>query len=344
MKRVGFLWDQIVNYDNLAAAHASARRGKTRQDQVRDIDARFDELAVPLLVALERAEYRTSPYTVRTINERGKERVIHRLPYWPDRVVHHAIARVLSPIWRRTLIRNTYGSLPGRGIHDAASIVRHQLRSDPEGTRYALKLDVRKFYPSIPHDLMMVNLARQVKDARVLALLSEIVHSVDITAPGVGLPIGNYLSQWFANLYLSPADHRIKEHYRIGYYHRYCDDMVLLDSSKDRLHDIRADLETWLRETARLDLKENWQVFPVADRGIDFVGYRMFPEKTLLRKGTKKRMAAKLSVPTMQRSPERYEVASWALAAYDGWTQFGSTTKLREAVIAPARAELMPLA
>lgn len=341
MKRHGFLWDQIVNYDNLAAAHAAARRGKTRQDDVRAIDERFPELAVDLLVTLERGEYRTSDYTVRTLVERGKERVIHRLPYWPDRVVHHAVARVLSPIWRRTLIRHTYGSLPGRGIHDAARTVREQLRSDPAGTRYALKLDVRKFYPSIPHEPLIRLLGRQVKDPRVLDLISEIVRSVDVTGPGVGLPIGNYLSQWFANLYLSPLDHRVKEHHRIRHYHRYCDDMVLLHESKDVLHEIRADLEVWLRENFLLDLKSNWQVFPVADRGIDFVGYRMFPEKTLLRKGTKKRMAARLSPPALRRSPAVFEAATRALPAYEGWTRFGSTHNLRDAVIAPAAEVLL---
>ncbi len=337
MRRQGFLWDQIVAYDNLVAAHAAARKGKAHQAQVRDVDERFDELALPLLVQLERGEYRTGEYTVRQLVERGKERTIHRLPYWPDRVVHHAVARVLAPIWRRTLIRHTYASIPGRGIHDAANHVRSQLREDPDGTRYALKLDIRKYYPSIPHDLVMRQVERQIKDRRVLTLLGEIVHSVDVSAPGVGLPIGNYLSQWLANVYLSPADHRIKETYRIRYYHRYCDDMVLLDGSKEHLHEIRQDLDDWLRDELRLDLKSNWQVFPVADRGIDFVGYRFFPEKTLLRKSTKKHMAEKLSVPALRRSPRRYDAATRSLPSYDGWTRFGSTHELRERIITPAR-------
>jgi RNA-directed DNA polymerase len=338
MKRIGFLWDQIVDYDNIALAHQRARRGKTYQRQVREVEGDLHERIIDLMVMLERGEYRTSEYTKRLIFERGKEREIFRLPYWPDRVVHHAIAQVLAPVWRGSMIRHTYASIPGRGIHDAAKIIRHQLRTDPDDTRYCLKMDVRKFYPSIPHDGLMDVMRRQIKDRRVLTLLEEVIRSIDVSAPGVGVPIGNYLSQWFANVYLSPTDHRFKELYRVKYYHRYCDDIVVLGPHKRELHELRRDFETWLRSQYGLDLKANWQVFPVADRGIDFVGYRMFPEKTLLRKGTKKRMAAKLSMPAIERSPGAYAAALRAAPAYDGWTQFGSTHDLREKLLVPAKS------
>lgn len=340
MKRHGFLWGQITDFDNIMLAHARARRGKTYQRQVREVETNLGERIVDLQVMLERGEYATSEYQQRTIFERGKEREIFRLPYWPDRVMHHAIAQVLSPIWRGSMIRHTYASIPGRGIHDAARTVRSQLRTDPEATRYCLKMDVRKFYPSIPHDGLMAMLKTQIKDRRVLTLLEEIIRSVDVSAPGVGVPIGNYLSQWFANLYLSPADHRFKEVYRVKYYHRYCDDIVTLGPDSHELHDIRIDFDTWLRATYQLDLKGNWQVFPVADRGIDFVGYRMFPEKTLLRKGTKKRMAAKLSPQAIEHSPGKYAAAQRAVAAYDGWTSFGSTHDLREKLLVPVKDQI----
>lgn len=336
MKRLGFLWDRIVDYDNIALAHQRARRGKSYQRQIKAVEANLHEHIVDLMVALERGEYATSEYQERDIFERGKQRLIYRLPYWPDRVVHHAIAQVLSPIWRGSMIRHTYASIPGRGIHDAARTVRSQLRTDPDNTTYALKMDVRKFYPSIPHDGLLDVLGRQIKDPRVMGLLGEIVRSIDVTAPGVGVPIGNYLSQWFANVYLGPTDHRFKQVYGVKYYHRYCDDIVALGPDKARLHEIRSDFGAWLSEKYQLDLKGNWQVFPVADRGIDFVGYRMFPEKTLLRKGTKKRMAAKLSMPAIERSPGKYAAALRAAPAYDGWTSFGSTHDLREKILIPA--------
>lgn len=335
MKRHGHLFDAIADPANIVRAHERARRGKARvQSAIARIDSDPHGHAVDLSRLLLACEYRTGGYSAMTITERGKERLIHRLPYWPDRVVHHAIVQVLEPIWLPTMIRHTYASIPGRGIHDAARTVRQQLRDDPDGTRYCLKLDVRKFYPSIPHEPLVDLLGRKIKDPRVMTLLGEIVRSIDVTGPGVGVPIGNYLSQWFANLYLSPLDHRIKQVHRVRYYHRYCDDLVLLSGNKERLHAIRADIDEQLA-SVELDLKGNWQVFPTAARGVDFVGYRMFPTHTLIRKATKKRMAARLSVQRAQRSPAAHARARRSVSSYDGWTRFGNTHNLRAALLDP---------
>ena len=200
-------------------------------------------------------------------------------------------------------------------------------------------MDVRKFYPSVPHGPLKDLLRNRIKDPRVLHLLDGIVDSISITAPQVGIPIGNYLSQWFANLYLSPLDWRIKQHHRIRYYHRYCDDLILLHHDRSKLHIIRDDIAAGLSQIG-LDLKGNWQAFPVADRGVDFVGYRMWHEKTLLRKATKRRMGARLSVPNARRSEHQLQRALRSLPSYDGWTRFGSMHHLREITINPYRTHL----
>lgn len=335
MKRHGNLWPAILDEDNLRAAHARARQGKGWQRQVRVIDDQLDRRIPALRELLASGQYRTGTYSQRILNERGKERVIHRLPYWPDRVVHHAVVQVLAPIWTASLIRHTYASIPGRGIHDAANIVRHQLRTDTAGTAFCLRMDVRKFYPSIPHDPMKALLRQRVKDPRVLALLDDVVDSISVSAPGVGIPIGNYLSQWFANLYLAPIDWRIKQHHKVRYYHRYCDDLILLHHDKAFLHAVREDVGVQLLHPWGLTLKGNWQAFPTADRGVDFVGYRMWPEKTLLRKGTRRRMGARLSTARSQRTPAQLSRALRSVPSYDGWTRFGSCRNLRTALLDP---------
>jgi hypothetical protein len=334
MKRYGNLWPAIIDEGNLRTAHANARKGKTWQRGVQAVDASVDLRIALLREDLETGRYRTGHYTQRILRERGKERIIHRLPYWPDRVVQHAVVQVLAPIWQASLIRHTYASIPGRGIHDAASIVRHQLRSDPTGTTWCLRMDVRKFYPTIPHEPLKALLAQRVKDPRVLALLDGIVESISITAPGVGIPIGNYLSQWFANLYLGPLDWRIKQHHKVRYYHRYCDDLILLHPDRDFLHEVRRDTGEQMA-AAGLELKGNWQAFPVASRGVDFVGYRMWHDKTLLREATKRRMGARLSVPNSRRSPAQLTRALRAVPSYDGWTRFGCMRTLRSTVLTP---------
>lgn len=334
MKRHGNLFPAIVDEGNLRAAHANARKGKTWQRGVQAVDADLDTRIAELREQLLDGGYSTGRYSRKIVRERGKERVIHRLPYWPDRVVHHAIVQVLAPTWTSSLIRHTYASIPGRGIHDAASIVRRQLRTDPEGSAWCLRMDVRKFYPSIPHAPLKELLRRRVKDPRALVLLDDVVDSIDVTGPGVGIPIGNYLSQWFANLYLGPLDWRIKQHHKVGYYHRYCDDMIALHADRDRLHAVREDTAEQLAAIG-LALKGNWQAFPSADRGVDFVGYRMWPDKTLLRQGSKRRMGARLSIANARRSEAQLRRALRSVPSYDGWTRFGCCRSLRSTVLDP---------
>lgn len=150
---------------------------------------------------------------------------------------------------------------------------------DRAETRYCLKMDVRKFYHSMDPEVLKTILRRKIKDYRMLALMDEIIDSF---SPGV--PIGNYLSQFFANLYLAGFDHFMKEDQRCRYYFRYCDDVVILGSDKAWLHELRRVTEQYWQGVLKVDLKKNWQVFPVAARGIDFLGYRFFHDYTLLRK------------------------------------------------------------
>jgi RNA-directed DNA polymerase len=123
------------------------------------------------------------------------------------------------------------------------------------------------------------------------------------------VPIGNYLSQYFANFYLTGFDHWLKETKKVKYYFRYCDDLVILSNNKEALHDLREEIEQYLMNNLRLTIKSNYQVFPVAIRGIDFVGYKHFHSHTLLRKSIKKRF-----VKMVTRRPSYHSMAS-----YYGW-------------------------
>src|SRR5690606_15310200 len=140
-----------------------------------------------------------------------KERLVYRLPYFPDRITHHAIMNVLEPIFVANLTTDTYSCIKGRGIHACANAVKKALKDVPS-TKYCLKLDITKFYPSVDHEILKALLRRKFKDQDLLELLDEIIDS----APG--LPIGNYLSQYLANFYLSYFDHWIKEKKRVKYY------------------------------------------------------------------------------------------------------------------------------
>jgi hypothetical protein len=263
---------------------------------------------------LEEKTFINSPYThlQRRMNS-GKVRDIAKLPYYPDRIIHHAIIQVVEPIWVNSLIKSTYACIKGRGIHKCVRKIKQDLR-DKEATKYCLKMDVRKFYPSIDHEVMKQIIRQKIKDKDLLWLLDEIIESEP------GLPIGNYLSQFLGNLYLSNLDHFIKEKLRSKYYYRYCDDMVILHSDKAKLHHMRQQIEQELKKI-KLEMKENWQVFPVAARGIDFLGYRFFPDYTLLRRSIALNLKRKISKIRKNWNRMSPEAVINSVMSYAGWAK-----------------------
>ncbi len=309
MKRIGSLYEKICSIENLMLADKLARRGKLNSYGVKLHDLRREENIQKLHLRLLNREYRTSKYDNFSLScDNGKIREISRLPYYPDRITHHALMNILEPIFVKVFTADTYSCIKGRGIHSAAKKIQDILKSDVASTKYCLKLDIRKFYPSIDHDILKAKIRRKIKDNDLLWLLDEIIDS----APGV--PIGNYLSQYFANLYMTNFDHHMKEVEKIKYYFRYCDDMIILGSDKAVLHDLRTRIDLYMKENLNLEVKDNWQVFPVDARSIDFVGYRFYHTHTLLRKSIKKSFARK-----MARLHSGSLIRSYA--AYMGWAK-----------------------
>lgn len=287
MKRYGNLYARICDIGNLRLAADNAANGKRKRGEVTSFFAGLDENLERLHRELTEKRYRTAPYDV-FIKYEGKRREIYKLPF-RDRVVHWAIMQVLEPIWTPQFTADTHACIKGRGMHSLLRKLRDDLRTDSAGTAYCLKLDVRKFYPSIDHDKMKAVVRRKIKDPDVLWLLDGIIDS----APGV--PIGNYISQYFANLYLSELDHLLKEVAGVRYYYRYADDMVLLAGDKPTLHGWLVFINDWLNEERHVDLKSNYQVFPVESRGIDFVGYVTFHTHCLARKKNKQGLCRELA-------------------------------------------------
>jgi retron-type reverse transcriptase len=304
MKRIGFLYEKIISKENLLLADEKARKGKRQNYGVLKHDASRESNISALHQMLKNKCFKTSPYHVFTITE-PKEREIYRLPYYPDRIVHHAIMNILEPIWTSTFTKNTYSCIKRRGIHGALRQVKSDMR-DIEGTKYCLKMDIKKYYPNIDHEILKSIIRKKIKDNDLLQLIDEIIDST----PGV--PIGNYLSQYFANLYLSYFDHYVKEVLKVKYYYRYADDLVFLASSKKHLHQVFGQASNYLNNELKLTVKSNYQVYPVDARSLDFVGYRFYHTHILLRKSIKKRFAR-----AMKKNPGNNKIHS----AYFGWAK-----------------------
>lgn len=313
MKRYNNLFDKIVTLDNLYLADKRARRQKQHRPEIIEFDKSREKLLLDLQKKLINGEYRTSEYYIFKIYE-PKEREIFKLPYYPDRIVHHAIMNIMEPIWVSSFVKGTYSCIKNRGIHKALKDVKHALK-DEANTQYCLKLDVRKFYPSIDHAILKQLIRKKIKDKRLLSLLDEIIESAQ------GVPIGNYLSQFFANLYLTYLDHWIKEQKKVRYYFRYTDDIVILGRDKQELRDLFYNIQDYLNNKLKLNFKDNWQIFKVDSRGIDFVGYRIFHTHTLLRKSIKKKFCKKINKLNKKQNIDK-DTYKQKICSYIGWIKY----------------------
>lgn len=297
MKRYGNLYQQVYDMNNLRLAHKNASTGKGWYGEVQQVNTDVEGYLEFLQELLITKAYQTSEYSKFTKRDGKKERLIYKLPYFPDRICQWALMQVIEPIFIKNFIADTYSAIPGRGVHMVLNKIKTATREDPVGTRYCLKLDIKKFYPSIKHHILKNKFRKLFKDPDILWLLDEIVDSVPEEE---GIPIGNYVSQYCGNFYLSEFDHWIKETEfclagktrRIKYYYRYMDDIVILSDSKEFLHSLRVLIDYEMSKLG-LTLKSNWQVFPIKARGIDFIGYRVFPDYVLLRKDNVKTMKRK---------------------------------------------------
>jgi len=290
LKRYGDIYDKIYDMNNLYEAHKNARKDKKFYKEVKMVDSDPEYYLGLIHDMLKNETYKVSEYSISIINDKGKERMLMKLPYFPDRIIQWAIMLQTEQIFIKTFCSHTCASIPRRGISKAVKYTERHMK-DPENAKYCLKIDVSKFYPNIDHAVLKALLRKKFKDKRLLKLLDLIIDSY----PGdKGVPIGSYLSQYLANFYLCYFDHWLKEVCREKRVTRYMDDVSIHSGSKEHLHELLCKIRAYLEKELKLQLKGNYQIFPVRKRGLDFVGYRHFFGFRLLRKKTAVRLKRKM--------------------------------------------------
>lgn len=314
------LFDSICSMDNLYRAYLNAKSGKGWYKEVKQIEKRPFYYLAGLQYMLRNHLFKTSEYEIFILNEGKKKRDVYKLPFFPDRIAQWAILQVIEPFLIAHMTTDTYSAIPGKGIQPIVDDLRGHyktkiidgkkksvwvpsiLLSDEENTRYCYKIDFHHYYQSINHEVLKKKYREVFKDPELLWLLDEIADSINTATeedlielslsgevevdPNTGIPIGNYMSQYSGNFYLSSFDHWVKEVLHVKHYYRYMDDVVIFASTKEELHEIHRRVTAYTQENLHLNIKGNYQIFPTKVRGVDFVGYRFFGEYTLLRKST----------------------------------------------------------
>jgi len=293
LKRHGGIWESLASWENLLLAARKAQRGKRDRSDVRRFNFQQEDELLRLQDELQSRTYRPGPFRAHWTTQ-PKPRLISAAPY-RDRVVHHALMNVLEPILERHFHPHSYACRRGKGTHAAADRAQELLRR----YRYVAQLDIRKYFPSIDHELLKEKFRRLIKEKQALWLMDLIVDSSnpqetvieyfpgdDLFTPHRrlhGLPIGNLTSQWFANWYLTGLDHFVTTHLGLGGYVRYCDDFMLFHDDRAGLREAIHSVRRWL-EAARLRLHENKVAICPAGAGATFVGYRVWGTHRLIRK------------------------------------------------------------
>lgn len=331
-------YEKIYQFENLYRAYKMAARCKRSKKEVVEFELNLAENLWTLHDELENRRYKTPPYHRFMIYD-PKKREIQALSF-RGRVVQHSLCdNVLKPHFEKRLIYDCAACREGKGTHFAMRRLTGFLQAfyKAHGTNgYFLKCDVRKYFDSIDHDALKY-LLRRFPDKEVLAFLYQIIDSFNADT-GKGLPMGNQSSQWFALYYLDRIDRIIKEKYKIKYYTRYMDDLILLHEDKEHLKACLAEIRAFAAEKLKLELNEKTQIFPVSE-GVDYLGWHFYLTDTgkvirRLRTSNKRRFKRRLKAfQEKYRSGEMdYDAIKRSLSSYDGHLQHGHTWKLKTKV------------
>jgi retron-type reverse transcriptase len=340
MKRVGFLYDKILDPLVIEFAIMEASRGKRHRASIRHVLENMSQHVAIIQDMLNNQTFKPSPYHVsmRYDHRTKKTRKIQRPIFFPDQIIHWLIILAVKEVFLHGMYYWNCGSIPGRGINHGHKAITKWLTNDIKGTKYTCKLDVKKFYDSIPHDKLMETIKCKVKDKRMLSLIQQIISTTDS-----GIPIGNYTSQWFANIYLEKLDHFIKQNLGIKYYVRYIDDLVFFGNNKKVLHKARTSISNFLSKNLGLELKANWQVFKTDSRGVDFLGYVFYHTHIKLRARNflaLTRQCNKVHKFITNKSPIPFHMAAGLLSRI-GQFQYFNSRNIREKYLQNIKINLL---
>lgn len=289
----------IISPQALFKAWEIFKSDKRSKPDVVEFEVNLEQNIFELYRNLKNGTYQHGPYKGFWIHD-PKVRRIHKATV-RDRVLHHAIFRVLNPIFEPTFIPNSFSCRVGKGTHNGVEKVTEMIRTESRNnTRpcYALKCDVRKFFNSIDHTVLLEILGQRIKDEKVMSLMREVVGSFDAVRTNLfdrkGVPIGNLTSQIFANIYMSEFDQFVKQELKVKNYARYTDDFILISSDRAYLKNLLPPMRDFLKTKLHLELHPKKVTLTTHHRGIDFLGYVILPEHIKMRSKTKRRIPRKL--------------------------------------------------
>jgi retron-type reverse transcriptase len=288
----------MVSIENLFIAWDYFKRGKRKRKDIQYFERFLEDFIFNLHKELVSFQYRHSTYEHFYVFD-PKERYISKACV-RDRLVHQMLYSTLTEVFDKTFISHSYSCRIGKGTHIGLKHLQKSLRKvslNGERACFALKMDVRRFFDSMDHQILKNLIKKRVKDEKVLKLVDMVIDSFNVQKDGeraVGLPLGNVTSQLFANIYLHELDVFVKHHLRQKHYLRYCDDFVVVSHERSKVTSVIDPVQRFLKEELLLELHPKKIILKKLIQGIDFLGYILFLNHRLLRTQTKHRMKRRL--------------------------------------------------
>lgn len=291
MKRYGYLFEEAFSKENISLAIDKASKGKRKRKNVMKILMNKDEYVDKIYDLMWSGKFEPAPYTHSEIIDSisKKKRELCKPRFYPDHIVEWCIYLVLEPILKRSMIKNTYASLKGRGQKYGRLKVQKKVKT--KKGKYYYKSDIRKFYPSVDNGLLIISIERKIKDPKMMKLIKAIIYLEK------GLPIGMILSQLFSNFFMNDVDHLMED----KNYCRYADDIVIFGKSSKEVHKSRIVFEAIISKK-RLTIKPTWFVYKLRDCPLDFMGFRFYRDHTTIRKSIMFRITKRVSKWIMNKS------------------------------------------
>lgn len=324
MKSYNHLYEKFISDDNIKLAIKNSSKGKRNRKDIKKIYSNPNKYVDKIKIyAMNFKSSNHNPVTIYDGISRKKRTII--VPDYMEQIVHHMVVNVMIPIFQHGMYEHSYGSIPKRGVHKGKKVVEKWIRNDKKNVKYCLKMDIKKYFDSIPHDVIKSKLKKIIHDERFLKVLFEII---DVTENG--LPLGFYTSQWLSNWYLQDLDHYIKEKLYAPHYIRYMDDMVIFGSNKRKLQSTLNEIKKYL-ENLGLSLNNKYQLFRFVyrrdnkyyGRDLDFMGFRFFRDKTILRKSILFKMTRKAKKISKKDKATIYDMRQ--MISYLGWIDATNT-------------------
>ncbi len=326
MKRYKNLHQEIYKCGNLFKAYKTSRKGKGKKSYVIEFEANLEENLKQIQTELINETWQPAPYKKFQVYD-PKHRIIHA-PIFRDRVVQHALMQILEPIFDKRFIYDSYASRKNKGTHAGVKRLTEFLKRYDKGV-YVLKCDVRKFFENIDHDVLIKAIRKKIADERLIKLIIKILKNDGLEK---GVTLGNYTSQWFANIILNELDYYAKQKLRIKEYVRYMDDFLMLSQSKDELHKWKHKLKDFLHNELKLEMHKRKRLIFPAHIGTDFLGYVSWIDHRRLRKRNIKRFLKRIKAFEKQEDISQEHIEG-SIMSWKGYSDCANSYNLNQSLI-----------